>query len=108
MYCVELVLGADDRRHVLVEVAVEDAEDVGGPAENSFQSSLGAPNSSQMIGIGYGSQKSTAMSASPVSVKASMRLVDHRAHVWPQRIGVAGRERRADEPAESCVFVAFR
>jgi len=30
---------------------------------NSFQSSFGAPRSSQMIGIGYGSQMSTAMSA---------------------------------------------
>ena len=35
------------------------------------QSSLGAPSSSQMIGIGYGSQMSTAMSARPAGATAS-------------------------------------
>ena len=37
----------------------------------SFQSSFGAPSSSQMIGIGYGSQMSTAMSARPSAATAS-------------------------------------
>ena len=40
-------------------------QDVGGPPANSCQSSFGAPSSSQMIGIGYGSQMSAAMSARP-------------------------------------------
>ncbi len=38
---------------------------------NSFQSSFGAPSSSQMIGIGYGSQMSMAKSARPVGATAS-------------------------------------
>ena len=38
---------------------------------NCFQSSFGAPSSSQMIGIGYGSQMSTATSARPVGATAS-------------------------------------
>ena len=38
---------------------------------NSFQSSFGAPRSSQMIGIGYGSQMSTAMSARPRGATSS-------------------------------------
>ncbi len=38
---------------------------------NSFQSSFGAPSSSQMMGIGYGSQMSTAKSARPDGATAS-------------------------------------
>ena len=40
--------------------------------ENDCQSSRGAPSNSQMIGIGYGSQMSTAMSARPVAATGSI------------------------------------
>ncbi len=40
-------------------------------SEKSFQSSFGAPSSSQMIGIGYGSQRSATSSQEPRSAKVS-------------------------------------
>src|SRR5689334_17955474 len=39
--------------------------------ENSFQSSFGAPSSSQMIGIGYGSHTSSTNSQRPVAATLS-------------------------------------
>ena len=75
---------------------------------NSFQSSFGAPSSSQMIGIGYGSQMSTATSARPVRGDGVDEPADDLAHERPQPVGGPRRERLADEPPQPRVLVALR
>ena len=76
-------------------------------AENSCQSDFGAPNSSQMIGMGYGSQNSTARSAWPRSVNVSSNPVTTDRMYGAERVGMAWRERRPDEPPQSRVLVAL-
>ena len=74
---------------------------------NSCQSSFGAPSSSQMIGIGYGSQMSTAMSDRPVGATGSTSEFTTSRMNGRRRSASARRERLADEPAEAGVHVAF-
>ena len=74
---------------------------------NSFQSSFGAPSSSQMIGIGYGSQMSTAMSARAARCDGVDEAVDDLAHERAQAVGGPGREGRPDQAAQPGVLVAL-
>ena len=57
--------------------------------ENSFQSSAGAPSSSQMIGIGYGSHTSATSSQRPGRQQRLDELADHAPHHRSQAIGRA-------------------
>ena len=58
--------------------------------ENRCQSSRGAPSSSQMIGIGYGSQTSATKSHSWRSSIAVEQLADHLGHERPEPAGGRG------------------
>ncbi len=55
--------------------------------EKSFQSSFGAPSNSQMIGIGYGSHRSSTSSHRPVGDEPVDEAVDYVAHERPQAVG---------------------
>ena len=74
---------------------------------NSCQSCFGAPSSSQMIGIGYGSQMSAAKSARPCVGDLVDETAHHLTHERSQTVGGARRERRRDEAAEPGVHVAL-
>ena len=59
-------------------------------AENSFQSWGGAPSSSQMIGIGYGSQTSATRSHSPLAATRSKSSSTTARMVGRSRLAEAG------------------
>ena len=69
--------------------------------EKSFQSSFGAPSSSQMIGIGYGSHTSSTSSHRPRAANVSTRPFDDLAHEraaadrWPSGVNAGDARRRS-------------
>ena len=71
--------------------------------ENSFQSSGGAPSSSQMIGMGYGSQTSATSSHSPSPDDAVDQLAHHPLHGGAEAVGRRRREGRRHQPAQAGV-----
>ena len=75
--------------------------------ENSFQSSAGAPSSSQMIGIGYGSHTSATSSQRPVGEQRLDEVADHPAHHRAQAVGRPRGEGGRHEPAQPLVLVAL-
>ena len=83
-------------------------------AENSFQSSGGAPRSSQMMGIGYGSQTSATSSHSPRSTTRSTSSLTTVRMVGRSRFAEAGvkagatRRRSRAWPSPSMVRIDWR
>ena len=104
---VELVLGGGDDRQVLVEVAVEDAQHVGGPPAEQLPVLLRRAEQLADDGDRIRLADVDGEVGAPGRGDGIDQPADHLTHERPQPVGRPRRERLADEPAQPGVLLAL-